>query len=45
MRIIEAISKKLSSNYECDYCKKDGDLTNMILSKKGLLHVKCLKQI
>jgi len=39
------IKKELvKSTYECDKCKKDGDITNMVMIiGKGLFHAKCLK--
>ena len=53
---IEVIKKQLVKNtedtlksilfekYECDKCKKDGDITNMVMIiGKGLFHAKCLK--
>ena len=42
---IEVIKKQLvKDTYECDKCKKDGDITNMVMIiGKGLFHAKCLK--
>ena len=45
MDAITKIKKELVKNtYECDKCKKDGDITNMVMIiGKGLFHAKCLK--
>ena len=45
MEAITKIKKELvKSTYECDKCKKDGDIANMVmLIGKGLFHAKCLK--
>jgi len=39
------IKKHLVKNtYKCDKCKKEGDITNMVMIiGKGLFHAKCLK--
>lgn len=45
MDTITKIKKELVKNtYECDKCKKDGDIANMVMIiGKGLFHAKCLK--
>ena len=43
---IAKIKKELVNNtcYECNKCKKEGDITNMVMIiGKGLFHAKCLK--
>lgn len=44
MRTIAKIKKQLvPDTYQCDKCKKDGDVTNMVfVMDKGLFHAKCL---
>ena len=42
--IVKIKKELVKDTYECDKCKKDGDITNMVMIiGKGLFHAKCLK--
>ena len=45
MDAIAKIKKELvDSTFKCDKCKKDGDITNIVMIiGKGLFHAECLK--
>lgn len=45
MKELNKIKRKIvPDTYQCDYCGKDGDITNMVLINGDLVHAKCYQK-